>query len=162
MCIMPFVAASSYRSVNEDLGISSEEVSSMLSDSFDLGDDYDDAWGVFGSDDGYDEAVVGVFAGTCPSGQFPNRHIFACARIENNIGKCETRQDRKESTRKCNNGAVSTSCVVCKKDRGDKFTCAKNDREVLRFNRQDGKGCLDEKKLRRCERDGMVDGQSLI
>jgi len=153
MCIMPFVAASSYRSVNEDLGISSEEVSSMLSDSFDLGDDYDDA---------YDETVVGVFGRTCPSGQVSNRHIFACARIENNIGKCETKEERRESRRTCKNGAVSTSCVECKKDDGGKFTCAENDREVLRFNCQNRQGYLDERKLRRCERDGIVKGQSSI
>jgi len=162
MCIMPFVAASSYRSVNEDLGISSEEVSSMLSDSFDLGDDYDDAWGVLGRDDDYDEAVVGVFGRTCPSGQFRNRHIFACARIENNIGKCETKEERRESRRDCEDGAVSTSCVECKKDGGGQITCAENDREVLRFNCQDKQGYLDEGKLRRCERDGMVNGQSSI
>jgi len=148
MCIMPFVAASSYRSVNEDLGISSEAVSRLSSDSFD-------------SDDEYDEAVVGVFGGICPSGQFRNQHRFVCARILNNIDDCVLKEDKREAREKCADGAVSTSCAICG-DQNNGKDCNKRNIEVLRFKCRDEWGRKEKGKLAQCKRDGLVKGQSGI
>jgi len=148
MCIMPFVAASSYRSVNEDLGISSEAVSRLSSDSFD-------------SDDEYDEAVVGVFERVCPSGQYRNPHRFVCARILNNIDDCVLKEDKKKVKKECADGAVSTSCAICEKKNNGKI-CNTRNIEVLRFKCRNDQGRKETGKLARCQRDGMVRGQSGI